>query len=96
MGRRSFFVYIMASRSGVLYTDVTNSLVRRTAEHKARSADGFTAEHRCTRLVYYEIWGWPTGAIGREKQIKRWRRAKRIALIEQLNPRWTDLSEQWG
>jgi putative endonuclease len=92
---RTYFVYIMASRSGVLYCGVTNSIRRRNAEHKARGHDGFTARYRCTRLVYYEIYRSVHNAIAREKQIKRWRRDKKVALIEQANPRWLDLSDQW-
>jgi putative endonuclease len=92
---RTYFVYIMASRSGVLYCGVTNSIRRRNAEHKSRRHDGFTARYRCTRLVYYEIYRSIHNAIAREKQIKRWRRDKKVALIEQANPRWLDLSDQW-
>jgi len=96
MGDRTFFVYIMASRSGVLYTGITNSIARRTAQHKARQADSFTSLHRCTRLVWYELWPTPVLAIEREKQVKRWRRPKKIALIRERNPCWADLSQKWG
>jgi putative endonuclease len=95
MRDRSYFVYIMASRSRVLYIGITNSIRRRNAEHKERKADSFTAQHRCTRLVLYEIYCSPSRAIAREKQLKGWTRAKKIALIEQTNPQWNDLSQDW-
>ncbi len=93
---RTFYVYIMASRSRVLYTGITNNIRRRTREHKERHPDTFTAKHRCTNLVFYEIFRSPTRAIAREKQLKSWTRAKKIALIEETNPNWRDLSEDWG
>ncbi|HEX4308624.1 MAG TPA: GIY-YIG nuclease family protein [Acidobacteriaceae bacterium] len=95
MRDRSYFVYIMASRSRVLYIGITNSIRRRNTEHKERKADSFTAQHRCTRLVLYEIYCSPSRAIAREKQLKGWTRAKKIALIEQTNPQWNDLSQDW-
>ena len=89
---RQYYVYIMASRSRVLYAGVTNDLVRRVAEHKAGEMGGFTSRYRVTNLVYYEgtqdVWA----ALAREKQIKAWRRDKKIALIEATNPEWEDLS----
>jgi putative endonuclease len=96
MRDRRYFVYMMASRSRVLYTGITNNMARRNAEHKERASDSFTAKHRCTRLVWYETFHSPSAAIAREKQIKGWTRAKKIALIEQTNPFWHDLSEKWG
>ena len=96
MRDRRYFAYMMASRSRVLYIGMTNSMVRRNAEHKERESDSFTAKHRCTRLVWYEIYRSPTAAIAREKQLKGWTRAKKIALIEQTNSDWRDLSEDWG
>jgi putative endonuclease len=66
----------MASRSRVLYIGITNSIVRRNAQHKEQAADSFTAIHRCTRLVWYEIYRSPTAAIAREKQLKSWTREK--------------------
>ena len=89
---REYFVYIMASRSRVLYTGVTNDLVRRVAEHRAGETAGFSKKYRVTKLVYFEgtrdVWA----AIAREKQIKSWRRNKKVALIEATNPEWEDLS----
>jgi putative endonuclease len=96
MRDRRYFTYMMASRSRVLYIGMTNSMVRRNGQHKARTCDSFTAEHRCTRLVWYEIYHSPSAAIAREKQLKGWTRARKIALIEQTNPPWLDLSEEWG
>lgn len=96
MPDRTYYTYIMASRSKVLYTGMTNSITRRNEEHERRGHDSFTAEHRCTRLVWYAVYDNPGAAIDREKKIKGWTRAKKIALIEEANPRWLDLSEQWG
>jgi putative endonuclease len=96
MRERQYYVYIMASRSGVLYTGITNSIRRRNREHTEHKNPGFTARYRCNRLVYYEVHGSVFTAIAREKQIKPWRRDKKIALIEQANPNWLDLSEHWG
>jgi len=93
---RTFFVYIMASRSRVLYLGITNSIRRRNREHKERHPGTFTAKHRCTSLVLCETYNSPTSAIAREKQLKGWTRAKKIALIEKANPNWRDLSEDWG
>ncbi|MGB9032778.1 MAG: GIY-YIG nuclease family protein [Acidobacteriaceae bacterium] len=96
MRDRRYFVYVMASRSRVLYTGITNNMARRNTEHKGRASDSFTAKHRCTRLVWYETFHSPTAAIAREKQLKGWTRAKKIALIEVNNLGWADLSEEWG
>jgi putative endonuclease len=96
MRERHYYVYIMASRSGVLYTGITNSIARRNAQHKERRHHGFTARFRCFRFVYCEVYQWVQNAIAREKQIKSWRHEKKVALIEQATPNWLDLSEQWG
>ena len=90
----TYFVYIIASRSRNLYTGVTNHLERRLAEHKTGSIPGFTRRYRIHRLVYCEPFGDIRSAIAREKQIKSWSRAKRIALIEAQNPIWADLAEE--
>ena len=82
----------MASRSRTLYTGVTNDLNRRVAEHRNRLTPGFTSRYRIMRLVYFEETENIYGAIVREKQIKGWTRAKKIALIESMNPTWEDLS----
>ena len=91
--RHGCFVYIIASRSRILYTGVTNHLERRLLEHKPGAVPGFTQRYRIHRLVHYEVFGHVRDAIAREKQIKAWTRAKRVALIEASNPTWTDLSE---
>ncbi len=78
----------------VLYTGVTNDLVRRVYEHKNKLIDGFTAKYNVTKLVYYEIAQDANEAIKREKQIKGWNRDKKKALIEGLNPQWRDLYEE--
>jgi putative endonuclease len=91
---RSYFVYIMTNKKdGVLYTGVTNDLVRRAAQHKQKVIPGFTKRYNLTKLVYYEIFGDVRLAIGREKQIKGLLRLKKVALIEATNPEWRDLSE---
>src|ERR1700732_4250831 len=89
-----YHVYILASASGVLYTGVTNYLERRVAEHKQGLRDGFTKEYEVKRLVYFEAFGDVRNAISREKQIKRWRREKKLALIRGMNPKFRDLSEE--
>ena len=92
---KQYFVYIMASKSRVLYTGVTNCLERRVLEHKQKTIQGFTSKYNITRLVFYESTHDIRQAITREKQIKGWWRAKKISLIESLNPEWKDLSEDW-
>jgi putative endonuclease len=89
------YVYIMASTSRVLYVGVTNDLHRRVWEHKEKRVGGFTRRYNVTRLVYYEETNDARVAIEREKQIKGWLRAKKVALIEAVNPGWGDLSEEW-
>ena len=93
---RRFYVYIMASRSLNLYTGVTNNLYRRALEHKQGEIEGFTKRYNINRLVYYEVFHHIGAAIGREKQIKAWTRAKRLALIKSVNPTWQDLADGWG
>ena len=91
-----FWVYIMSSRPGTLYIGMTNNIDKRVQEHKRGLIEGFSKKYKCTRLVYYESFDDVRKAIGREKQLKGWRREKKIALIEILNPRWQDLAENWG
>lgn len=92
---REFYVYIMASRYGVLYTGVTGNLPRRVQQHRTAASPGFTERFRVTRLVYYEVCREPRAAIAREKEIKRWRRQKKLALIRSTNPGWKDLAKSW-
>jgi putative endonuclease len=84
-----FYVYIMASKSRRIYTGVTNNLVRRVAEHKRGEIECFTQRYKINRLVYLEKYQYVQTAIRREKQIKGWDRAKRVALIEHENPTGT-------
>ena len=92
---RQFYVYILASERRVLYIGVTNDLVRRMYEHRSGLGTAFSARYRVTRLVLFEITENPLSAIAREKQLKGWRRSKKVALIEQSNPQWADLSRDW-
>ena len=96
MREHRYFVYILASLPGVLYCGVTNNLERRLAEHAHGTADGFTKRYHVTRLVWFEDTGDIQAAIAREKQIKGWRRERKVALIEAENPNWRDLSRDWA
>ena len=91
-----YWVYIMSSVTGTLYIGITSDFYKRVFEHKAGEIEGFSAVYKCVRLVYYESFDDVSKAISREKQLKRWRREKKIALIEKMNPRWQDLAENWG
>jgi putative endonuclease len=91
-----YFVYMMSSRSGTLYIGITNGIYRRALQHKQGEIEGFASKYYCNRLVYYESFDDVHKAIGREKQLKGWRREKKIALIEAKNPRWEDLADKWG
>ncbi len=92
---KTYWVYIMASRSRVLYTGVTNNLMRRVYEHKKKLVPGFTRRYNITRLVHFEVTHNVNAAIRREKHIEGWLRAKKIALIKSANPKWDDLSAEW-
>ncbi len=95
--RRSFYVYMMMSSSRrALYTGVTGNLMQRIRQHKQHVVEGFSDKYNCTRLVYFERFMYVKNAIGREKQIKRWRREKKIRLIESMNPGYRDLAAHWG
>lgn len=91
-----FWVYIMASRTGTLYIGMTGFVDMRIFQHKSGEIDGFTKKYKCDRLVYYEQYDDVYVAKRREQQLKGWRREKKIALIEKMNPRWEDLAENWG
>jgi putative endonuclease len=95
VAEHTYFVYIVASRSRTLYIGITGRLIPRIREHREGTFDGFTAKYNCNRLVYYERYQYVNQAITREKQLKGWRREKKLALIEKLNPSWIDLSERW-
>ena len=92
---KRFHVYIMTNRqrSHVLYTGITGNLARRVFQHKNKLVPGFTSRYNLTRLVFYECFVYPDAAIAREKEIKGWRRSKKIRLIESMNPHWHDLAE---
>jgi putative endonuclease len=92
---RTYYVYIMASRSRVLYTGVTNNLTRRVSEHKRGLVSGFTRKYRIARLVYFEEFADIRDAIAREKEIKGWKRLRKISVIESRNPTWEDLAKNW-
>jgi putative endonuclease len=90
---KAFYVYMMTNQSRVvLYTGITNSLTRRVWQHQSGDIEGFTKAYKVNRLVYYECFDDPRTAIAREKEIKGWRRAKKNALVEKMNPKWADLS----
>ena len=91
---RQYYVYIMTNKSRTLYVGVTNDLMRRVSEHRSNLADGFTSKYNITRLVYYEATHDVLAAIAREKQIKGWLRARKIALIESTNSTWKDLASE--
>ena len=92
---RVYYTYIVASRSHTLYIGVTGDLHQRIFQHKQKAFEGFSATYNCNRLVWFERFGSPGDAIAREKQLKGWIPAKKIALIERMNPAWVDLSEGW-
>jgi methylglutaconyl-CoA hydratase len=92
---RQFYVYILASKSRVIYTGITDNIYRGTWEHKTDVNPGFTHDYKIHRLIYYETFKYANNAIAREKSIKGWLRRKKFALIEAENPTWEDLSEKW-
>ena len=92
---RTYYAYIVASRSHTFYIGVSGNLHKRAFGHKQKAFGGFSAQYNCNRLVWFERFASPGAAIAREKQLKGWIRAKKIALIEKMNPAWVDLSEGW-
>ena len=91
-----YFVYILSNwNDSVLYIGVTANLPRRLYEHRNGSVDGFTKKYNVHKLVYYEYTNDVYSAISREKQLKKWSRSKKEALIVKMNPEWKDLSEAW-
>ena len=96
MNTNDYYVYILANwNNKVLYIGVTNNLERRVYEHRQELIDGFSKRYHTHKLVYYEQTGDVKAALEREKQLKGWRREKKNALIEAVNPEWKDLSEDW-
>jgi putative endonuclease len=94
--RNEYYVYILASKSRVLYIGVTNDLKRRVFEHKSGAVKGFAWRYHVQRLVYVEESDTAEEAIARERQLKNWHRDWKINLIEQSNPAWRDLTEELG
>jgi len=93
---KTYYVYILASKkNGVLYVGITSDLLKRVYEHKNELVEGFTSKYKIKKLVYFEGTNDVNVALNREKQIKAFRREKKIALFEKSNPDWKDLSEGW-
>jgi len=92
---KTYYVYIMASQRRVLYIGITSHIERRVRQHKSHTFGGFTAKYNVTNFVYFERYGSVGKAIRREKELKDWRREKKIELIESSNPKWRDLSYGW-
>jgi putative endonuclease len=95
MRKYHYYVYILTNHTGTLYTGVTNNLVRRLDEHRRGVGSKFAAKYNIKRLVHFEVYQDVQDAIAREKEIKSWRREKKVTLIEQTNPEWKDLSAEW-
>ena len=92
---KKFYVYILANRrSGVLYVGVTNNLTDRVLQHQKKLSPGFTNRYGVTRLVYFETFSSVIEARSREHSLKRWRRAWKFKLVDQLNPEWRDLAQE--
>jgi len=89
---RTYYVYIMVNHSGTLYTGVTSDLARRVYQHETQVGSRFTKKYRMNKLLYFEQTGDVLSAIEREKQIKGWRRSRKLELIKAKNPRWIDLA----
>jgi len=94
--KKLYYVYIMGSISGTLYIGMTNGLERRIMQHKEHAVEGFTDDYEVERLLYFEAYDDVHKAIAREKQLKGWIRAKKVALIEKLNPTWKDLAKDFA
>lgn len=92
---KNFHVYIMCSKNGTLYIGITSHIKKRVYEHKNHLIPGFTDTYNVNRLVHVETFGDALSAIAREKQIKRWRREKKVKLIDSMNPKWDDLAVDW-
>ena len=90
----SYYIYIMSSKSGVLYIGATNDLDRRTFEHKQGLIEGFTKRYRVTRLVYFEQYDRPEEMVARERQLKRWTRSRKLELIHSQNPEMADYARR--
>ncbi len=93
--RKTYCVYIMGSLSGTLYIGITSNLHKRAFQHKFHKIEGFTDKYQVERLLYWESFDDVHKAIAREKQLKGWRRSKKVVLIEAINPHWLDLAREW-
>ena len=89
---KQYYVYIMTNNSRTLYIGITGDITKKVYEHKNKLVKGYTNKYNIDRLVYYEVTNDVNAAIAREKQLKRWRREKKVKLIEEFNPEWRDLS----
>ena len=90
-----YYLYIIASPSGTLYTGISDNLIRRVDEHRSKVKESFTKKYSCSKLIYFEECNNSVDAIKREKQIKNWRREKKETLIKMLNPHWNNLCEEY-
>jgi putative endonuclease len=90
------YIYLLGSHTGTLYIGVTSNLYQRVMQHKEGTFEGFTAEYGCKRLLYFERYQDICKAIAREKQLKGWRREKKLNLIRTINPEFKDLAQTWG
>ena len=94
---KEYSVYNLSNSAAILYIGITNDLANRVAQHRDHpDAESFASRYNLHRLVFVETYPTARQAIAREKQLKGWRREKKIALIEKTNPRWQDLAEHWG
>ncbi|MFP8489655.1 GIY-YIG nuclease family protein [Gracilimonas sp. Q87] len=93
--KKTYYIYLLSNTSKMLYTGMTNNLMRRVYQHKQKEIDGFTKKYNLHKLVYYEMTDDVGYAIKREKQIKGWSRKKKNALIESMNPKWEDFAKDW-
>ena len=92
MNKQYYIYFMMSNNYGALYIGVTNDLERRVTEHKSGLIPGFTQKYCCTNLVYFEVYSDVNEALAREKQLKKWTRAKKETLIKTMNPYYKDLS----
>ena len=88
---RDFYVYILTNRSGSTYIGMTSNLIQRISQHREGLVPGYTRERNIKRLVYYERVEEAQAAVARERQLKKWNRARKVALVERMNPSWRDL-----
>jgi putative endonuclease len=96
MTTKRYYVYIIASKTRAIYVGMTGFLMSRMLQHKRGEGGAFTSKYRINRLVYFEVFQHVGTAIKRETEIKKWRREKKVGLIEKKNPTWEDLAADWG